>query len=134
MLGNHELQPLADLIRRPIVVVRSEARGNKSANNVEVIAYPTGKPNTENAPIYVQNINNYHFRLFIPAPHQEATPGTSLKGNSVEGDYTGAGLNDCLIASLRRGGANFGGLNNQEIRQHCVEHARSHLPEDVFIP
>ncbi|NBV82991.1 hypothetical protein EBR57_02570 [bacterium] len=134
MLGYHELQPLANLIGRPIVVVRSEARGDKAANNVEVIAYPSEDSDAQNPPVYVQNSNNYHFRTFIPTRGQEPNPGQSLAGRAVEGDYIGAGANDCLIASLRQSGANFGHLSNQEIRRHCVDYAQCHLRDDVFIP
>ena len=120
MLGYPELQPLANMINRTIVVVRAEARGEKGPNNIELIVPPSGQPNAER--IYVQNLNNVHFKTFNPVQGQPITEGTSLNGVGTEGDYNKAGGNDCLIASLRGGGADFGGRSNSEIRNECADH------------
>ena len=123
MLGNHEMQHLADLIKRPIVVVRAEEsagkQGSRHANNVELIVYPTGVPQALGNPVYVQNIRNGHFRTFTPASRAVAITGNPLQGSAKEGDYRGAGINDCLIASIKGNGVLFN-MSNIEVRKSCA--------------
>jgi len=123
MLGNHEMQHLADLIQRPIVVVRAEESagkpGSRHANNVELIVYPTGVPQALGNPVYVQNIRNGHFRTFTPASGAVAITGNPLPGSAKEGDYTDAGINDCLIASIKGNGVLFN-MSNIQVRESCA--------------
>lgn len=125
MLGEKELPGMANLTRSTIFVIRN--------NLVEKIQEPDDAHRDALArPIFVENIGNVHFRMFIPEnldlqnlPKQ----GSRLAGHSVEGDYSrshGTGRNDCLIASCRAHtgvNARLQGINNGQIRQylaHCV--------------
>ncbi len=133
MLGDHELQPLANLIGRPIVVVRAEPRGRMGANNVEVIAYPEGRAETPANAVFVQNIMNGHFKTFTPNSGAPVLPGTALPGTAREGDYRGAGSNDCLIASIKGSGVDFG-ISNREVRGLCANYQDTHGLADNYVP
>ena len=133
MLGNHELQPLANLIGRPIVVVRAEPRGLMMANNVEVIAYPEGRAETTANAVFVLNIGNCHFRTFTPTHGTAINAGSPLPGIAEEGDYAGAGTNDCLIASIKHGGGDFGKLTNLNVREHCATYQITHGHADNYV-
>ncbi len=138
MLGNHEMQPLANIIGRPIVVVRQEPSkgtgGYIHPNNVELVVYPVGHPQNLTGAIYVQNIYNGHFRSFTPTLGNPVVPGTELPGTAREGDYGGAGPNDCLIASIKGSGGSFGQLSNRDVRQSCASYQDINGLPDHYIP
>ncbi len=128
MLGNHELQPLANLIGRPIVVVRQE-----NGDKVEIIAYPDGQQQTTDNAVFVQNIMNCHFKTFTPNPGAPVLPGTALPGTAREGAYRGAGSNDCLIASIKGSGVDFG-ISNRDVRDHCANYQELNGHADNYVP
>jgi hypothetical protein len=129
MLGDPELQPLANLIQRPIVVVREE-----HGNNVEKIVFPaTGGRHIQDA-VVVQNSRNAHFKTFVPKRGQNIVTGHCLSGEAREGDYSGAGTNDCLIASIKGSGGNFRRHSNAEIREYCASYQEIHISDSLYIP
>tara|TARA_B100001113_G_C21102570_1_gene619383 strand:+ start:87 stop:932 length:846 start_codon:yes stop_codon:yes gene_type:complete len=123
MLGDHEMLPLANWLKRPILVVRKE---NK--NSIEGKYYPDnidkGSYRKEDY-IVVQNQRNLHFVPFTLDSEiivSDLVSGRVCKGKPGVRDYAGAGVNDCLLASIR---AQHNGLeHNKVLREYLAEQVR----------
>ena len=125
MLGDHEMLPLANWLKRPILVVREEDN-----NNIERIYYPDNsdvRSYRKEHYIVVQNQRNRHFvpfRLDSEVTVSDLVSGRVCKGKPGEGnDDADAGVNDCLLASIRE---QHNGLEpNKVLRKYLAEQVRS---------
>ena len=120
MLGDHEMLPLANRLQRPILVVREEDN-----NNIERIYYPDNsdvRSYRKEHYIVVQNQRNRHFvpfRLDSEVIVSDLVSGRVCKGKPGEGNYADAGVNDCLLASIRE---QHNGLEpNKVLREYLAE-------------
>jgi len=129
MLGDHELQPLANIIGVPIVVIRPNEFGQ---NCVEVIAYPEQGVHDIDEAVFVQNLGNAHFKAFTPRDVPvDLKGGDIVSGSAIEAGGSG---NNCLLLSLEKSGAAFGGLNFQEIRNRIADFQQVFYDTEVYIP
>jgi hypothetical protein len=112
MLGDHELRPLSLLLNRSIVVIRN--------SHVERVYNPISDQFTD--PIYVINYGNFHFQGYVPNEIPTIQPnGADLCPGTVrDGNYTNAGVNDCLIASIRSDSAANSWLNQSRFTQNSA--------------
>ena len=99
MLGYHEVSFLADVIERPIAVVR-KVQQQPIVETIYTSADIKDKP-----PVYVINFNNFHFEAWKPrgATQNTLNVGDVCSGNVFKANR-GSGnskSNDCLLDSLR---------------------------------
>ena len=99
MLGYHEVSFLADVIERPIAVVR------KVQQQPRVETIYTSEDIKDKPPVYVINFNNFHFEAWKPSDSTQNTlnvgdvcSGNAFKANRGSGNSKS---NDCLLDSLR---------------------------------